>query len=50
MHTKPENLDTSEKHVHESDKSEHVTPISEMPQEFQDFVRKGLNDGSLVPS
>ena len=79
-----QNIDTSAKRVHISDKNEHVptlreltegeaavlkragyspskfrrvlafndrpTPISEMPQEFRDFVSKGLNDGSLVPS
>ena len=26
-----------------------ATPISEMPQDFQDAIRKGLADGTLIP-
>jgi hypothetical protein len=41
------NVDTSEKHVHESDANVHVTPITDMPPTFQAYVRKGLADGTL---
>ena len=40
-------IDTSEKHVHESDKNVHVTPIADMPPTFRAYVREGLAEGTL---